>query len=271
MKKIVFSVLCIFLVLTFFNLSIYADNNQQSGLIEQILERGELRVGCALSPLFLDQDPKTGTWSGVIVDMMNQFADWLDVDAVFVSTTWSNMVSGLQARQYDLGTMLTATPERSLVLAFSDPLYYEHAAFVVPSDSNYKSLQDIDKPNIKIASTMGTVQTTILKIEIKNAEIIELPDYDAIGMALEGGRVDAFFADIFYVTGYAKEHLDRKVFDPEPHLVKASVKIGFPQRYTTLHDLSVFNTFIDYYNWTGLFKKTVLEYVDEEYYKTIFE
>lgn len=173
-----------------------ASSSNQS-LLTKIEQSGKLTVGLASAQPWQVQDPKTGQWSGVFVDLMKNWAQVLGVKFVPVNTTWQNMISGLQAGHYDVASSLNATPARALSVVYTVPVVTDLAAFAlypakVPGVTSWAAL---NQSKYTICVQQGSAEDLGLTAEKPKATILRLPDENSCRLALQTGRASAFFDD----------------------------------------------------------------------------
>ena len=156
---------------------------QTKSRLHDILERGTLRLGITLdwNPLSF-REPGTNEMVGFDVDWGRQLAGDLGVDIEFVKTDWKTLFSGLVADRYDITNSTSITPSRAKAVGFTDH-YYELGTVPLALKKNhdrFQSWEDINKPDVIVASTMGTVQEQQAKLYFPNAEqrVIEAPARD---------------------------------------------------------------------------------------------
>jgi len=132
----------------------------QKSRLQQVLERGTLRVGTTgdFNPMSI-RDPATNTYRGFDVDAMEQLAKDMGVKVEWVPAEWATLVAGITANRYDIFSGASMNMARARTIAFSDP-YLE--AGTVPlvqrsSASSLKSWGDLNKPGLTVAVLMGTV------------------------------------------------------------------------------------------------------------------
>ena len=71
---------------------------QAGGTLEQIKQRGSLRIGVTQAPPWFSKDPKTGDWSsGFGISMGKAMASALGVKLETVEVTWGTAIAALQA------------------------------------------------------------------------------------------------------------------------------------------------------------------------------
>ncbi|SDI54007.1 transporter substrate-binding domain-containing protein [Alloyangia pacifica] len=159
--------------------------------IEDVKERGVLRVGAASADPWYYKDPMSEQWSGVGVEIGKLMAADLGVELEMVETTWGNSVAGIQANQIDVMFVLDPTETRKQAIDFPDtPLFYYAMGALVPEDSTAKSWADFDKSDVRIGVTLGTNVDTVLTEKLKNAKFERFASNDEAIAAFVSGRVD---------------------------------------------------------------------------------
>ena len=82
---------------------------QAQSTMQQIKQKGELRIGVTPGEPWFFKDPGSGAWSGIGYAMGQQVAKDLGVKLVPVETTWGNSIAAIQANQIDVMFVLDAT------------------------------------------------------------------------------------------------------------------------------------------------------------------
>ena len=90
----------------------------------------------AESPPWQSPNPASGEYEGFNVDMAKRVAEVMEVKLEIVPATWSTLIPGLEAKQYDVVfANLFATPKRALVVNFTEP-YSNYGFHVVVTASS---------------------------------------------------------------------------------------------------------------------------------------
>src|ERR1700749_5328763 len=72
---------------------------------------------------YFNKDLAAGTWSGFSIETANDIAKLLDVKLDYTESTYGNSILDLQANKIDLGFALNPTPQRALVVDFTNPVF----------------------------------------------------------------------------------------------------------------------------------------------------
>jgi len=89
--------------------------------LETIRRAGTIRVGASLAAPYYTRDA-SGTWKGLIPDLMNIIAGYLGVKIEYVETTWGTAAAGLQTNKFDIMGAFNVTPDRALAVDFTRSL-----------------------------------------------------------------------------------------------------------------------------------------------------
>jgi cyclohexadienyl dehydratase len=176
LKKIFVLTLLLFLLVS----SAIAQSNSR---LHRILQSGELRVGTTgdWNPMTV-RDPATNSYKGFDIDVVNELAKDMGVKLRFVPTEWKTLINGIVADKYDISTSASVTPQRIRAVGFTKS-YYQISTVPMTLTKNlgqFKDWEDINKPSVTVAVTLGTSQEQQVKQFFPNASIrsIEAPARD---------------------------------------------------------------------------------------------
>ncbi|MDV7104733.1 transporter substrate-binding domain-containing protein [Vibrio sp. TH_r3] len=155
----------------------------ETSRLQNILSSGVLRVGTTgdWNPMTV-KDPTTNSYKGFDIDVTTELAKDLGVEIEYVAADWKTLVNGITADKYDMTGSASLNMSRAKVAGYSQPYFYLAFVPVVQKKSldKFTDWQDIDKPDVKVAATLGTVQEKMVKDFFPNAEhiVIEAPARD---------------------------------------------------------------------------------------------
>jgi len=193
--------------------------------LQKWLSAGEIRVGCADSPPTIVVDA-SGNCSGPDLLPLQELATAMNIKFVTVATSWQNIVTGLEANQYDFAADLDATTQRALAIRYTHPVWTYPGVFVVPGDTQWRNSVDLLAANKPIATPSGTAQDLALRA-IKANELL-LPDYAQSLLALTGGKAVAVFADNGTAETMVQAQPSLKIIIPNPAIFVHNVSYGVP-------------------------------------------
>lgn len=153
---------------------------QEASRLQGILESGVLRVGTTgdFNPMSF-RNPETGELEGYDIDAVEQLAADMGVEIEYVPTEWRTLVAGIVSDKYDMTTSASLSMDRAAVAGFSDP-YVEFSTVPMTQAATvdqFGSWEDLDREDVTIAVTLGTVFEQQARGYFQNAEIrtVEAP------------------------------------------------------------------------------------------------
>ncbi|MFY0692561.1 MAG: transporter substrate-binding domain-containing protein [Paracoccaceae bacterium] len=167
---------------------------QAQSALNEILSTGVLKVGTTgdWNPMTM-RDPATNSYKGYDIDVMTQLAADLGVEVEFVATDWKTLVSGVTSGQYHITGSASVSPSRAKAAGYSDSYF---SLFTVPltlraNEGRFNDWDDLDKPDVSVAATLGTTQEAQVKAFFPNAQhrVVEAPARDF--QEVLAGRADA--------------------------------------------------------------------------------
>jgi len=145
--------------------------------LQKILESGKLRVGTTgdFNPMSF-KDPASGEYRGFDIDVVTQLAKDMEVELVLVPTDWKTLVNGVVADKYDMTTSASVSVARAKVAGFTDA-YVEFGTVPLVLAANldtFTGWASIDKPEVTVATTLGTVFEAQAKAFFPNAKLVSV-------------------------------------------------------------------------------------------------
>lgn len=189
-------------------------NVGQSSTLDQMISRGEMRIGYVPWNPAVIKNPETGELSGIFPDMVNYMAETLKLKVRWTETTLANFAAGLQSRQYDFSVGPTfITIPRSVPVAFTQPVAYVGNSAVVKSGTKPpSSSEEIASRSMRVAVLQGQAMDEFFKRRFPDVELIILSGSDLTAplAAVSTGQADIGFMNTVTVARYAEEHPDVK-------------------------------------------------------------
>ncbi len=190
-----------------FLVAMTAQSQAQSAL-QDILSNGVLKVGTTgdWNPMTM-KDPATDSYVGYDIDIMTELAKDLGVKVEFVATDWKTLVNGVVANNYHMTGSASISPSRMKVAGFSESYIAVEIRPFTTSDKidRFNGWDSINKPDVKVAATLGTTFEKYVKDWFQNAElsIIEAP-------ALQHQEVISGRSDVFITSNIEGATLMKK-------------------------------------------------------------
>jgi polar amino acid transport system substrate-binding protein len=154
---------------------------------------------------YFNKDLATGTWSGFSIEMANDIAKLLDVKLEYTESTYGNSILDLQANKIDLGFALNPTPQRALVVDFTNLVFPHPFGAMLKKGLEARTWSDINKPEVKIAVDVGSANEAVARRFAPNATIKSMKSRDEVMLEMASGRVDVVVnALVLGLTAIAK-------------------------------------------------------------------
>lgn len=195
--------------------------------VQAVIDRGVLRVGVKNAVIgFGYEDPLTGEYSGMEIELAKALAERLGVDVEFTAVTAATRTELLDSGDIDcvLATF-TITDERKESWDFTTPYYTDYVSVLVEDSKGIKGLSDLVDATVGVSSG-STSAKSLVKAMIEEGVISgdgfdeesfdpatwtegvkfqQYDDYPTISTALSAGEVDAFCVDKSILAIYKTE------------------------------------------------------------------
>ena len=158
----------------------------------ELAPTGVLRAGINLSNfLLVSGKSATGEPEGVAPDMARAIAERLGVPVAYVTFPRpGELADAAGANLWDIG-LIAAEPARAEAIAFS-PAYAEiEATYLVPAGSPIRTIDEVDRPGIKIAIAARAAYDLWLSRHLRHAELLRAASLDASYDLFVAEKLDA--------------------------------------------------------------------------------
>lgn len=181
----------------------------ETDLLAQVQENGELLIGTeGTYPPFTFHD-ESGKLTGFDVEIAEEVASRLGVEAKFMETQWDAMFAGLDSKRFDMiANQVGIREDRLEKYDFSNP-YITSAAVLVAHEDNedVKGFEDID--GLKSAQSLTSNYAEIAKSH--GAEVVSVDGFMQAIELLNSKRVDVTINDKLSVLDFKNQKPDAKV------------------------------------------------------------
>ncbi|MRI32393.1 amino acid ABC transporter substrate-binding protein [Endozoicomonas sp. OPT23] len=222
MKRIV----ALMAVLFAFSTSLFASDTAlwQKSTLNQIIERGTLRVGMEAGYMPFEVTNKRGEIIGFDVDIARQMAKAMGVKLELVNTAWDGIIPALLTKKFDIiMSGMTLTSQRNLQINFAEPYIVVGQSILLRKglEGKISSYKDLNNKNFTVATKLGTTGEAATKRFLGKSNI-RLFETEADGaLEVANGKADAFVYDLPYNAIYTAQnpgkisHLDTPfTFEP---------------------------------------------------------
>lgn len=196
----------------------------QPSAIEQVIKRGELRVGLEAGYMPFEMRDKKGDIIGFDVDLARLMAKYMGVKLTLVNTQWDGIIPALLTNKFDLlmGGM-TVTPERNLKVNFCDPyvLIGQTVLMNKKHEGKITSQKQLNDPQFTIATKLGTTGDIAARKYLGKAKQKQFESEADAAQEVRAGRADAFVYDLPFNAIYTLQNPDKLVHLKEPFTQEA--------------------------------------------------
>jgi polar amino acid transport system substrate-binding protein len=188
--------------------------------IEQIIKRGELRVGFESGYVPFEMTNKKGEFIGFDMDYARRLAKDMGVKFVPINTAWDGIIPALMTGKFDIimGGM-TITQERNLKVNFADPYIVVGQTILLNKKlkDQVLSYKDLNNPKYIVTSQLGTTGEQAIKRYIPKATYKGFESQVEAGLEVINGKADALIYDLpFCGHLYGSQGKGKTIFLSDP-------------------------------------------------------
>lgn len=189
----------------------------RAGLVEDIAERGKLRVGLSSFKPWAMRG-KSGEFVGFEPEVARALAADMGVELELVPTKWDGIVPALLAGKFDIIISgMFVTPARNLKMAFTLP--YERSGLELAANrelaAGFAELDDFNRDDVVFALRRGAQPVQFVRENLPRAQIRQFDDDVSAQQEVINGRAHAFINAAPQPTFAALDHPE-KLFLPLP-------------------------------------------------------
>ena len=228
----------------------------QAGALQEILSGGVLKVGTTgdWNPMTM-KNPETNTYTGYDIDVMTELAADMDVELEFVPTEWKTLVAGVTSGKYHMTGSASVSAGRAKATGYSDS-YFSLATVPLTLKSNankFKDWDDLNKPGVKVAATLGTTQEKQVKEYFPDAEHVIIEPPAVPFQQVLSGRADAHITSNVEANKLVAIHSDLMIVPVSAPKSPTPIAILLPQADQVW--INYVNTWIKLKTERGFFEK----------------
>jgi len=212
--------------------------------IEQVVRRGELRVGMSTFVPWAMTD-KAGNLIGFEIDVARRLAQDLGVKVEFVPTKWAGIIPALLTGKFDaiIGGM-GILPQRNLKVNFSIPYDHSGVGMVAHKQlaAGFSRLEDFNRADVVVTARLGSTSAAAANKYFPKAQKRFFDDESQVIQELLNGKVHALLGGAPLPTYQALKYPD-KLFLP----IKGTITrepIGFAVRKGDFDTLNLLDSWI---------------------------
>jgi ABC-type amino acid transport substrate-binding protein len=236
------------------------------GKIQEIKDRGTIRVAFAESIPMQFKDPKTNEWKGYNVDMAKALAEVLEVELEQIDAQWSTLIPGLMSDKWDICMVdMWATPKRAQTVVFTDPYFVAGWKLAVNTTKGLESWEDLNQQGRVIVAISGTADEQMARENFPEAEVRALVTDNVTSTFLEvaNGRADAILTDELNIRMFKSRNPQAPVDFLEPDRTMRPTGFAYAIQPGDYHYLNFLNTWISSVLTGGLADEKKKEWLED--------
>jgi cyclohexadienyl dehydratase len=180
-----------------------------AGKTAEIVERGTLLVGTTGDYRPLSFREADGTYWGFGIEVAQEIARYIGVEAAFVMTSWPTLSADVQAEPptFDMAIGgITITDARRETMLMSEG-YLANGKTILCRQAEadrFRSLADIDKPEVRVMVNPGGLNEKFARENLTHATILVHQKNEEIPSRIAEGEADVMITEITEAPYYVK-------------------------------------------------------------------
>jgi polar amino acid transport system substrate-binding protein len=140
----------------------------------ELTPTGKLRAGINFQNVLLTTQGPNGEQGGVAVEFARELARRLGVALEIIPyQSAGSLADSVNSGAWDI-SVLGEEPARAKVIDFATPLTEIEATYIVPAGSPIRSIDEVDRPGIRIVSPAKSAYDLYLARTIKHAKLVQI-------------------------------------------------------------------------------------------------
>lgn len=171
-----------------------------SGARSDLAPTGKLRAAINYgNPVLAQKDPASGEPRGVSVDLARELGHRMGVPVELITFDAAGKVfDALKRGAWDIA-FLAIDPARATEIVFTAPYVVIEGAYLVPTDSPLRTIQDVDRNGVRVAVGNKSAYDLYLTRTLKYAQLVRVPTSPE--------AIDVFLKDKLEVAAGVKQPL----------------------------------------------------------------
>ncbi|WP_458700685.1 transporter substrate-binding domain-containing protein [Sulfurospirillum sp. 1307] len=236
----------------------------QKSTLNQVLQRGELRVGMEPGYMPFEMKDKKGNIIGFDVDIAKAMAKAMGVKLKLVPTAWDGIIAGLLTDKFDiLMSGMTVTQERNLKINFANPYISVGQTIIANKKHAGKTWKDLDKPEYTIVTKLGVTGEIATRKMFRKAKIRTFETEADAAQEVLNGNADAFVYDKPYnAIFYAQKQATGKIVHMDEDLTYEP--LGWAVRKGDPDFLNWLNNFLNQIKHDGVYDRIYNKWFEKD-------
>jgi ABC-type amino acid transport substrate-binding protein len=188
-------------------------------VLAKVKKGGTLRIGYAQNPVWFYKDAKTGELQGIYKDLADLLAADLEMTPKYEEVNFGHATVALRKQDFDLlAASFTFTAARGMAVNFVGPIWAKGSLAIVHKDdaSKYRTLADLNNPNVTIAVSAGATEETRMPLLFPKAKVLSVTGQQALAAEpVRTRRATAYWTGDIDIRSLARRNSWAHVIDPD--------------------------------------------------------
>lgn len=196
-------------------------------VVRDLAPTGKLRAAINFgNPVLAQKDPASGQPRGVSVDLAREVARRADVPLEIVPYDAAGKVTGdASNNRWDIA-FVGREPERAKDIEFTAPYVIIEGGYMVPADSPFQTIEDVDREGTRIAVSRGSAYDLFLsRGYLKRGTLVRSPTPPASVEQFASERLEAVAGVKAALATYAATHPGYRVLPGRFMVIEQAVAL----------------------------------------------
>jgi polar amino acid transport system substrate-binding protein len=179
-----------------------------------------LKVGMELKYPPFETVDANGDPTGASVRLAEALGEYLGREIEIIDTPYPSLIPALETGSIDIIiSSMTITPAREEIVDFSDPYTTSQLMMLAHIDSAVDSPDDLNDPNVIIASKTGTIGALWAQTNAPDAQIVNIDEEASAVLEVANGNADVFIYDPLSIIRHHETYPDetKTILEPLPN------------------------------------------------------
>jgi ABC-type amino acid transport substrate-binding protein len=170
---------------------------QKETAFQRVTRTNTLRCGYYIYPQFMERDPNTGAFSGIVFDLVSEMGRQLNFKIEWTEEVgMANIFEGLSMGRYDaVCSIFAINPNRLRAATYTSPyMYLPYLMYSRADDTRFdNAFSKINDPSVKIAYLEGEMGQIVHDQDFPKASSLSLPNltgFSDVPMQVATGKAD---------------------------------------------------------------------------------
>ena len=203
-----------------------------SPVLDQILSRGELRVGMSGDMPPLNMTTREDKLIGLDADLAAIIADAMNVKLNLQSIPFAELLPALEAGRIDMIlSNMTITPERNLKAVFVGPYFVSGKGLLTKRSTlvTVERIEELNSPDFTFVTLTGSTSELVARKGAPEAKLLTAANQEQSVQMVIDGNADAMIADFPICVVAAYRHRDAGLVAASTPITYEPIGIAIPR------------------------------------------